>query len=444
LAYGRETESLLRRLPEGSVNTEWLHDQFTTTATPYQRFAKILTENKKAILERLGQEADDAGQEFLTLALDYEQKHGTSLVGFLDWLSRGETEIKREMEANAGLVRLMTVHGSKGLEAPIVFLGDAADPPPQNKSKLLRVTDVGPQRGLVLFEPKMIMTPPIVEKLKADAKTESLNERLRLLYVGMTRAADELYICGSLNKEDDNKVNADSWYPQIKQAIVENIALPALRQVTAEDGFSLTRFGTEPVFVDSVVRSESDMRAVPLWATTALPTPPTIPLRAVPSRNSDAFDKKAVEEGIAIHKLIEMMADCSLPNRQEEGRRWSKRLKLAEGLSDRLHDLLQNSELTVFFGETAQSEVSIGGMQGLQGRIDRMAVQNGCVYLLDYKTNRNPPEFISPDHRYALQMAAYAKLLREAFPGHDVKAALLWTQTGDITWLDLQASDHYL
>jgi ATP-dependent helicase/nuclease subunit A len=288
------------------------------------------------------------------------------------------------------------------------------------------------------------MTPPIVEKLKADAKTESLNERLRLLYVGMTRAADELYICGSLNKEDDNKVNADSWYPQIKQAIVENIALPALRQVTAEDGFSLTRFGTEPVFVDSVVRSESDMRAVPLWATTALPTPPTIPLRAVPSRNSDAFDKKAVEEGIAIHKLIEMMADCSLPNRQEEGRRWSKRLKLAEGLSDRLHDLLQNSELTVFFGETAQSEVSIGGMQGLQGRIDRMAVQNGCVYLLDYKTNRNPPEFISPDHRYALQMAAYAKLLREAFPGHDVKAALLWTQTGDITWLDLQASDHYL
>jgi ATP-dependent helicase/nuclease subunit A len=105
---------------------------------------------------------------------------------------------------------------------------------------------------------------------------------------------------------------------------------------------------------------------------------------------------------------------------------------------------LQNSELTVFFGETAQSEVSIGGMQGLQGRIDRMAVQNGCVYLMDYKTNRNPPEFISPDHRYALQMAAYAKLLREAFPGHDVKAALLWTQTGDITWLDLQASDHYL
>ncbi len=444
LAYGREAESLASRLPPNSENAQWLQHQLSATTTPYQRFAEILRQNRKAILERLGQEADDAGQEFLTLALDYEQRHGTSLVGFLDWLSRGETQIKREMEADAGLVRLMTVHGAKGLQAPIVFLADAADPPPKNKDKILRVTKDGPERGLLLFEPQMIMTPPIVDTLKADAKVESLNERLRLLYVGMTRAADELYICGSLNKQDDEKVSAESWYPQIKQAIIENVELPGIRTCVADDGFTLTRFGAEPVYIESVGPSPTITKPMPPWVTTAVPLSPVKILPAVPSRNSDAFDKKAVEEGIAIHKLIEMMADCPLSSRLDEGRRWTKRLKLETELADRLHAILQNPELSIFFGDTAQSEVSIGGSAGLQGRIDRMAVEDGCVYLLDYKTNRNPPAQIGPGHRYTLQMASYANLLRQAFPGHDVKAALLWTQTGAMTWLDLTASDHYL
>jgi ATP-dependent helicase/nuclease subunit A len=164
----------------------------------------------------------------------------------------------------------------------------------------------------------------------------------------------------------------------------------------------------------------------------------------VPSRNSDAFDKKAVEEGIAIHKLIEMMADCPLAERLEEGQRWAKRLKLDVSLVDRLHEVLQSPERAVFFGSTAQSEVSVGGADGVNGRIDRMAVEDSKIYLLDYKTNRNPPRHLPPDHRYVLQMASYAALLRQAFPGHSVKAALLWTQTGAITWLDLPASDHYL
>jgi ATP-dependent helicase/nuclease subunit A len=435
LAFGRDTQSLLQRLPTESANAIWLRNICVSVATPYMLFAKVLTDKRRLILERLGQEADDAGQEFLSLALDYEQKHGTSLTGFLDWLAQNETEIKREMEADSGLVRLMTVHGAKGLEAPIVFLADAADPPPSSKGRLLKVTETGPWRGLLLFEAKTIMTPAVVDRLKAAAKAENLNERLRLLYVGMTRAADELYICGSLNKEDESKVNADSWYPQIKYAILENSTLKGLRVFTADDGLSITRFGAEPVDGNAPFVKEAVEFALPPWATTALPDRMLKPVLVAPPRNSDAFDRKAVEEGIAIHKLIEMMADIPPHNRLAEALRWAKRLKLASTTAEHLHRLLLLPELSVFFGKDAQSEVSLGSAGGFNGRIDRLMIADGCIYLLDYKTNRHPPNHVGREHPYARQMAGYARLLRQAFPDHDVKAALLWTQTGDVTWI---------
>jgi ATP-dependent helicase/nuclease subunit A len=435
LAYGRETVTLLDRLDPGSANAKYVQEIITSSETPYLLFARVLRENRRNILERLGQEADDAGQEFLTLALDYEQKHGTSLSGFLDWMSRGETQIKREMQADAGLVRLMTVHGAKGLEAPIVFLADAADPPPTKRDRLLKVTEEGPWRGLVLFEPKTLITPPIVDNLKLAAKTESLNERLRLLYVGMTRAADELYICGSLNKDDENKVHPESWFPQIQEAIASNIKLPDLRRIIADDGLNIMRFGAEPVFGVPRQATQPIPDALPTWSTTPLPKSKAKPPQLGASRNSDAFDKQAVEEGIATHKLIEMMADAPLAMRREEGTRWAKRLKLHLPLVDRLHMVLQHPDLAVFFNDEAQSEVAIGGANGFSGRIDRMVVADDCIYLLDYKTNRHPLATIGPNHLYALQMANYAKFLKLAFPDHSLKAALLWTQTGAVTWI---------
>ncbi len=436
LAHDRGALTLMERLPTDSANFAWLEGMLSSRETPYQRFARVLRESRRHILERLGQEAEDASQEFINLALDYEQKHGTSLIGFLDWVSSGETQIKREMEANTGLVRLMTVHGSKGLEAPIVILADAADPPPSKTNRLLVVTEQGPWRGLVLFEPKTLMVPTVVTRLKSDKKIENLDERSRLLYVGMTRAADELYICGSLNKQDAAKVNVDAWYQHVKLAIAGSVILTGLKNVVMEDGFGLTRFGADPVFGPSTLIKETVQVELPDWVTAPLAPTVTRHLPPVPSRNSDAFDKKAVEEGIATHKLIEMMANVPPEARLQEGRRWATRLKLNEALAEHLHDVLQHPDLAMFFITEAQSEVTIGGANGLMGRIDRMLVTDECIYLLDYKTNRNPPKFISADHQYAKQMADYASLLKQAFPGRAVKAALLWTQTGAVMWLN--------
>ncbi len=445
LAHGRGGQSLWERLDDASRNHEMLAEALVSKVTPYMFFASVLQQSMRRILSRLGQEADDAGQEFLTLALDYEQRYGTSLTGFLDWLSQGETTIKREMEAGSGLVRLMTVHGSKGLEAPIVFLADAADPLPTERGRLVQVTDEGPWRGLQLFKPKTLMTPPALDVLKNSVKDLAKAERMRLLYVGMTRAADELYICGSLNAKE---LSDDSWYPHVSAALRDANGLQEVRLVSDDPTLTIWRFGAEPVWRDAVPISDTSIDDLPVWAIQPVARHPAKPAPLLSSRNSDSFNKQAVEQGIATHRLIELMAEVEPNERAMLGLRWAKRLKLPEDLVGRLDGLLRLPELAALFGIEGQSEVSIDGtVPGLgrvTGRLDRLAIGGGTIHLLDYKTNRNPPVGIGSDHQYARQMAGYAALLQQAYPDHSIKAALLWTQTGAVTWLTPQLLSHAL
>ena len=436
LAYGRKGQSLWEQLDAASPNHSMLSEALLQGTTPYMFFASVLQKAKRRILSRLGQEADDAGQEFLTLALDYEQQYGTSLTGFLNWLSQGETIIKREMEAGSGLVRLMTVHGSKGLEAPIVILADAADPLPTQRGRLVQVTEEGPWRGLQLFKPKTFMTPPVLDALKNSVKDLARAERMRLLYVGMTRAADELYICGSLNAK---KVSDDSWYPHVSAALQDASGLLDVRVVSDDPSLTIWRFGAEPVWRDAERAAAIAEVSVPDWAiqTVQRASQKTAPLLA--SRNSDSFDKKAIEQGIATHRLMEVMADADPDSRLAVGAALAKRLMLPEDLAKRMDSMLRLPELADLFGEDGQSEVSIEGLvPGLgrvTGRIDRLAIAAGTVHIVDYKTNRNPPGVIHSEHPYARQMAGYAALLQQAYPDHSINAALLWTQTGGVTWL---------
>src|SRR4051812_19303770 len=102
-----------------------------STETPFAFYAWLLggEGGRKRILERLGHEANDALDEFLGLALDYERKAPASLQGFMAWLRAADLEVKRDMEISRDEVRVMTVHGAKGLEAPVVFLVDTTSSP---------------------------------------------------------------------------------------------------------------------------------------------------------------------------------------------------------------------------------------------------------------------------------------------------------------------------
>jgi ATP-dependent helicase/nuclease subunit A len=146
-----------------------------------------------------------------------------------------------------------------------------------------------------------------------------------------------------------------------------------------------------------------------------------------------------VQRGIAIHRLIEMMADVPALDRLAFGKRWADKLKLPATLVAHLSDALQQPDLKELFGPEGQSEVTVhGSVEGLgliHGRIDRLAVTDTEVTVLDYKTNPHPPKNLSFDHSYTQQLARYAALMAQAYPGHSFKAGVLWTQTGRIDWL---------
>jgi len=426
LAYDQSAASLWSRLPAGSENQMMLSQLMTATATPFELFAGVLRKSRQAMLTRLGQEAEDAATEFLNLALEYEQTDSPSLIGFLDWMAAGDTTIRREMEQGGGAVRIMTVHGAKGLQAPIVFLADSYDPPQADRDKLLRVTSEGPTRGLMIYESDTIMALPIVAALKQAEADERDAERMRLLYVGMTRAADELYICGSLNKSVIS-ANADKlWYEHVQRAFQSD----GLQNIRRVDG--ALRYGSEPEFIGRQSTTIKETTAAD-WA---VPLPKSAPLQSLSiGKRSDNFDHAAIARGLATHRLVEMMADIDEDARLQHGLRWAKRLNLEDDLVQRLHDSLTSADLAPLFGADGQSEVTIEAKGQRSGRIDRLAITPQAIYLLDYKTNRFPPETIAASHDYAKQMAGYAQLLSKAYPGLPIRAALLWTQTGKIHWI---------
>jgi ATP-dependent helicase/nuclease subunit A len=183
--------------------------------------ALIVRDMRLRLLKRLGHEANDAIDEFLSLSFTYESANTPSLEGFLHWIERGGAEIKRDMERGRDEVRVMTVHGAKGLEADIVILPDTASIPEPitNKGHLLYTEDG------VLFPIAEAWAPDAVKAAKAGAQRGAMEEHRRLLYVALTRAKDRLYVCGFEGKRG---VRPGSWYALARQA-AEKIGIDLVR-----------------------------------------------------------------------------------------------------------------------------------------------------------------------------------------------------------------------
>ncbi|MBL6853688.1 MAG: double-strand break repair helicase AddA, partial [Alphaproteobacteria bacterium] len=185
-------------------------------APPFEFYAHALVRRSMRLkmLRRLGQEANDAIDEFLSLTFAYEAANTPSLDGFLHWIERGGAEVKRDMERGRDEVRVMTVHGAKGLEADIVILPDTTTEPDLQPARgSLLYTDTG-----VLYPIARAYAPRAVEDAKAVVKARMMEEHRRLLYVALTRARDKLIVCGFENRRG---VQRQSWYALAQQAAKE-------------------------------------------------------------------------------------------------------------------------------------------------------------------------------------------------------------------------------
>ena len=427
LAYRREGtlwSSLTRKINESAEFEEayhWLRSclREADLSPVYEFYSWVLTQNegRRRLLSRLGHEAEDAIEEFLTRCLNFDKDHTSSLQGFVNFMNQQHQEIKRDTsDAVHNQVRLMTVHGSKGLQAPIVILPDAADSG-RGKADPLLWGD-----SLVMLRPTQAQDTDKTRHLKNRAAEAELEEKRRLLYVALTRAQDRLYVGGWTSGKE---ISPDCWYQVIKDAL--NLKNGTHFYQSGEhrpDKLGKSDLG-EPT--DGVAIS------LPDWARN--------PLKEVVKEKGESREKKApttaaIERGILIHRFFEFLPQISLEERYKAAHQMIEKegLNRAEWEKDieTTLQILEDPNFREIFGPNSLAEVPITGtVEGVpfQGRIDRLHVTAETLTIIDYKSNQDVPTCVEEiPEVYVKQLEGYAKALRSIYPDHEIRKILLWTE----------------
>jgi len=414
--------------------------------TPFTMLAHILNEpcpasqisGRNAIWGRLGPDALDPIEELLNAAQEFSHRHTPSLQAFVHWLMITDAEIKREMDRSGGQVRIMTVHAAKGLEAPIVFLPDAASVPrTKDMPKWLWDTAL----GIPIYVPRKPQTG-IARRLWDEARQKQLEEYRRLLYVALTRAIDRLYICGWESARDENG-QEESWYSLTASAL-QSLHRPS--DVGREEPQPMIAFADPDRTVDEVkTKFEGGLAMtteLPDWINRPAPAEPTPPRPLAPSRASETEQIIAVPNarftrGLIMHRLLQSLPDVEVAKRDDVAARFlanaQHRLTLQQQaqIKQETLALLENPDYAPLFAADSRAEVPIIGHIGdrmIAGQIDRLCVRQDEVWIIDYKSNRPPPQKLSEvSLAYLQQMAAYRAVLKEIYPGKAIHCFLLWT-----------------
>ena len=406
-------------------------------------------QGRRKLVARLGSEVGDPLDELLNAASAFAASETISLHTFLRWFDAGEGELKREAGKAADEVRVMTVHGSKGLQAPIVILADAADDPnPRGRRRTLSLSDPA---VLPSDEPRLIPLPPLASEERAGpiaaedarAQIEEMQEHWRLLYVAMTRAEEALFIAGSLNGRE-KEPPADSWYARLK-----GLFLPDEAEADEIWG-SRWVHGAVTDLVPPLAASLGDQLALlPPWLERPVAAEPRPPRPLAPSAlgSDDGQDPPyppgasaaAARRGVLLHKLLERLPDVAADARAAAAQVWLAKAGGEFTAPDRAEmiaaalTVLSRPGWAELFAPGSLAEVPIAaavGGQVIAGTIDRLLVQPDHIRLIDYKSARRPPANLDAVPVAILrQMAAYCAALEVTYPGRTISAALLYTQT---------------
>ena len=418
---------------------------------PYEFFCRLLgpEHGRRRLRARLGPEVLEPLDAFLSLALDFERDHEPSLEAFLHWLQMSEAEVKREMEQAKSAVRVLTVHGAKGLESEIVFLPDTCTlPGARMDDPILWQARDDDRNGFPLWRMNKDDENAVATALHEAARAEIGREHRRLLYVAMTRARERLYVCGF---ESKNGRKPGCWYDLIARALPELDA----NDVTLPDGGTVVRFERSqeappdrPSRPDDAGTAETPP---PPWALAepapepvpAKPLAPSRPVEDAPATLSPLGPDSGArfKRGLIVHRLLQSLPGVAAAERPAAARTFLSRPTLGlapaeiEDLIRETLAVLDHPDLTDVFGPAGLAEVPITGRVGngrtptvISGQIDRLLVTDDAVTVVDFKTNRPPPE--SEDAvstAYLRQMAAYRAALAGVYPGRPVRALLLWT-----------------
>lgn len=412
-------------------------------------------QGRKKLIGRLGTEANDPIDELLNAAFAYSSTHTASLAGFLQWFDAGEGELKRDAGGSDGLVRVMTVHGSKGLQSPIVILADATGNPHAARTSGLSLAQEGSDAAPLPLPPigKDDRLGPLADEEEKRGAAE-LQEHWRLMYVAMTRAEEALYIGGALGLREEVP-NEDSWYAKLEPLMGDEFVDNNIWGASAGYG-SLPE---KPINVGSAASQSvgtSTLPVLPTWAITPVgpeprPPRPLAPSSAGDERGVDAplppeFAAQAARRGTVIHGLLERLPDIAAEKREEAARLWLARQATdfdSEGQAEMIRaamDVLDDPIFAALFSPGSLAEVPLAAIVGgkvVNGTADRLLITQERILVVDYKTARRPPTTADAISRSILaQMAAYVCVLEVIYPGRSVQAGVLFTQTPQLFLLD--------
>ncbi len=407
---------------------------------PFELYSFILNtlRGRRKFVERMGEEVEDGIDEFVNMTLDYEQGHVPSLQGFVEWMSKDEAEIKREQDqSEADSVKIMTVHGSKGLQAPIVILPDT-------------VRVAGSKRGNGILWDGMMFYPlcaadydRVCNEINDKDNRRALEEYRRLLYVALTRAEDRLYICGYKTK---NAVKAESWYDICCRNLAKtghedeggNIFFDCGQEIAPKEekngGVSGRSVDEDWSWLEEPVVQEGAL---------SRPYTPSRPDEdeADPGLISPVVrgEKHRYRRGTVIHRLLQFIPDAAAENRDEIIKTFldvnapdfdeveKQRIRQEVGR------LLKDERFAVLFGPGSRAEVPVMGEAGgkiISGQIDRLAVEGDKVLIVDFKTNRPAARWAEDvPAAYKKQLQAYKQLVEKVYPEKAVRTFILWTDT---------------
>ena len=496
IAPGRKNKSLWKALLDAAQDNMLLRPATETLKRwraradflpPFEFYSNVLDHDgtRTKFLERLGPEAADAIDEFLDIALRHDDSHPPSLTGFLSALRAAQRDVQRDMEHTRNEVRVMTVHGAKGLEAPIVFLPDTCTTRSAADQPLLKMPQFDRPSGIpepVVWSSKGSTSVAPIATARAAGSAREAEERMRLLYVAMTRARDRLYIAGFDGK---TKRPPDCWYDIVFSALKNE-----MQEVTLDNGQRGWRLEAGqtaqpekskappadvapvvelPGFVKRQAAAEPRL-AVPLapsrleaYAPDAegepLPEKRWPGSDAAPSPLADGADIRFLR-GNLTHKLLQHLPSIAALERPRvaaafvEARGASLTKRTRASIVFETLAILHSPEFGPLFGEGSMAEVPIaarlprpagrGPALDLSGQIDRLLVTEKTVRIIDYKTNRPPPQSLDGvADAYLYQLAAYSLALAKVYPDHNVEAALLWTDGPRIMNVPREILDSY-
>jgi len=440
LAYRRPEKAFLWQELRRSehVNTNMIIDDLLDGADflrPYDLIERILTrhDGRRKLLARLGTEAEDGIDALLSQALAYESTGVPSLTGFLTWMETDDLEVKRQMDAQGDRIRVMTVHGSKGLEAPIVILPDTAKRRVDVKDELLPVGDH------VIWKTAAQASGSAMQEIRDDFVAKQTRERMRLLYVAMTRA-EKWLIVGAAGDVGDGD---DSWYNIVADGMAARgdteiqIDDMEARRVAHLDWDAGELLQPEPIAETKV--EAPTFGPVPEKTIRKTLSPSEFDgAKIMPGDPARADIEDAMERGTAIHSLLEYLPQADPKERKALGQRVLEHND--PGLVEEVVRLLDQPDLAHLWDPTALTEIDvtadIDGIGRIHGTIDRLIIREDSVLAIDYKSNQIVPDHATQTPLGILrQMAAYDAALRQIYPDRDVCVGILWTATGTLMQL---------